>query len=190
MESSNWFKGIIDQGEGCISSSFLSPAEDRDRRLREEHNQAINCPRCNSSQTKFCYYNNYSLSQPRHYCKTCRRYWTKGGSLRNIPIGGGCHKKRSSRTKKQLHGGDHQPLVQSQPVMEFKHCVNEFDLMESKCRLRFMNESSDDHLFGFSMDSFGGHGGEEQECSRVLGFWKEMMMKQSQGQGSSEAWWN
>ncbi|KAG9156496.1 hypothetical protein Leryth_027610 [Lithospermum erythrorhizon] len=36
--------------------------------------------------TKFCYYNNYSLSQPRHFCKTCRRYWTRGGALRNVPI--------------------------------------------------------------------------------------------------------
>lgn len=39
--------------------------------------------------TKFCYYNNYNLSQPRHFCKACRRYWTKGGALRNIPVGGG-----------------------------------------------------------------------------------------------------
>ncbi|KAG8098298.1 hypothetical protein GUJ93_ZPchr0013g36119 [Zizania palustris] len=32
--------------------------------------------------------------QPRHFCKTCRRYWTKGGALRNVPIGGGCRKPR------------------------------------------------------------------------------------------------
>ncbi|XP_027364273.1 dof zinc finger protein DOF3.5-like [Abrus precatorius] len=53
-----------------------------------------NCPRCGSSNTKFCYYNNYSLTQPRYFCKGCRRYWTKGGSLRNVPIGGGCRKNR------------------------------------------------------------------------------------------------
>ncbi|KAG1363226.1 dof zinc finger protein DOF3.5-like [Cocos nucifera] len=53
-----------------------------------------NCPRCNSSNTKFSYYNNYSLSQPRYFCKGCRRYWTKGGSLRNVPVGGGCRKNR------------------------------------------------------------------------------------------------
>ncbi|CAO2189631.1 unnamed protein product [Urochloa humidicola] len=28
------------------------------------------CPRCESTDTKFCYYN---TSQPRHFCKTCRR---------------------------------------------------------------------------------------------------------------------
>ncbi|XP_020595823.1 dof zinc finger protein DOF5.7-like [Phalaenopsis equestris] len=53
-----------------------------------------NCPRCDSPNTKFCYYNNYCLTQPRYLCKACRRYWTKGGSLRNIPVGGGCRKSR------------------------------------------------------------------------------------------------
>ncbi|GJS47233.1 DOF zinc finger protein DOF2.4-like protein [Tanacetum coccineum] len=54
----------------------------------------LNCPRCNSTNTKFCYFNNYSLTQPRHFCKTCRRYWTKNGALRNVPVGGGCRKNR------------------------------------------------------------------------------------------------
>lgn len=55
------------------------------------------CPRCGSSNTKFCYYNNYSLTQPRYFCKGCRRYWTKGGSLRNVPVGGGCRKTRRGK---------------------------------------------------------------------------------------------
>ncbi|XP_058748350.1 dof zinc finger protein DOF3.1-like [Vicia villosa] len=59
---------------------------------------ALKCPRCESTNTKFCYYNNYNLSQPRHFCKTCRRYWTRGGALRNVPVGGGC--RRSKKTKK------------------------------------------------------------------------------------------
>ncbi|XP_062098643.1 dof zinc finger protein MNB1A-like [Humulus lupulus] len=61
---------------------------------------APNCPRCASSNTKFCYYNNYSLSQPRYFCKGCRRYWTKGGSLRNVPVGGGYRKNHRSRSCK------------------------------------------------------------------------------------------
>ncbi|XP_010457954.1 PREDICTED: dof zinc finger protein DOF1.1-like isoform X2 [Camelina sativa] len=52
----------------------------------------LKCPRCDSSNTKFCYYNNYNLTQPRHFCKGCRRYWTQGGALRNVPVGGGCRK--------------------------------------------------------------------------------------------------
>ncbi|XWS29371.1 hypothetical protein CRYUN_Cryun24cG0023800 [Craigia yunnanensis] len=59
-------------------------------------NQDLRCPRCDSSNTKFCYYNNYNLTQPRHFCKTCRRYWTKGGALRNVPIGGGCRKNKNT----------------------------------------------------------------------------------------------
>ncbi|XP_050365778.1 dof zinc finger protein DOF1.6 [Argentina anserina] len=55
--------------------------------------EPLPCPRCNSSNTKFCYYNNYNLSQPRHYCKGCRRYWTQGGTLRDVPVGGGTRKK-------------------------------------------------------------------------------------------------
>ncbi|KAI4355534.1 hypothetical protein L6164_004296 [Bauhinia variegata] len=64
--------------------------------------EQLKCPRCDSTNTKFCYYNNYNLSQPRHFCKNCRRYWTKGGALRNIPVGGGSRKnaKRSSNTKR------------------------------------------------------------------------------------------
>ncbi|MED6135382.1 hypothetical protein PIB30_045965 [Stylosanthes scabra] len=42
--------------------------------------EQLKCPRCDSTNTKFCYYNNYNLSQPRHFCKNCRRYWTKGVS--------------------------------------------------------------------------------------------------------------
>lgn len=64
----------------------------------------MNCPRCKSTNTKFCYYNNYSLSQPRYFCKSCRRYWTEGGTLRNVPVGGSSRKNKrsssSSSTKK------------------------------------------------------------------------------------------
>ncbi|XP_040378361.1 dof zinc finger protein DOF3.6-like [Oryza brachyantha] len=91
---------------------------------------ALKCPRCDSTNTKFCYYNNYSLSQPRHFCKTCRRYWTRGGSLRNVPVGGGCRRnkrstkpstssaagassssKPSSSAARQLPGGGASPML-------------------------------------------------------------------------------
>ncbi|KAL6959545.1 hypothetical protein U1Q18_039698 [Sarracenia purpurea var. burkii] len=66
--------------------------------------QTLKCPRCDSPNTKFCYYNNYSLTQPRHFCKTCRRYWTKGGALRNVPIGGGCRKNKKIKSSSTLSG--------------------------------------------------------------------------------------
>jgi len=54
----------------------------------------IPCPRCKSMETKFCYFNNYNVNQPRHFCKGCQRYWTAGGALRNVPIGAGRRKAK------------------------------------------------------------------------------------------------
>ncbi|KAJ1265947.1 hypothetical protein BS78_08G112700 [Paspalum vaginatum] len=65
----------------------------------------LRCPRCDSANTKFCYFNNYSLSQPRHFCKACRRYWTRGGALRNVPVGGGCRRNTKRSSKKSSRGG-------------------------------------------------------------------------------------
>ncbi|KAM3404348.1 hypothetical protein ACQJBY_007442 [Aegilops geniculata] len=76
------------------------------RRYRPNVEVAPNCPRCDSPNTKFCYYNNYSLSQPRYFCKGCRRYWTKGGSLRNVPVGGGCRKNRRGRPVRSMAEAD------------------------------------------------------------------------------------
>eukprot|EP00250_Pteridium_aquilinum_P016099 c22941_g1_i1 orf=133-1443(-) len=67
--------------------------------------QAVKCPRCDSINTKFCYYNNYSQTQPRHFCKSCRRYWTQGGALRNVPVGGGCRKNKRVKQRPLLNMG-------------------------------------------------------------------------------------
>lgn len=69
-----------------------------------EHNppETLKCPRCDSLETKFCYYNNYSTTQPRHFCKKCKRYWTAGGSLRNVPVGGGLRKSKKSKLPNQV----------------------------------------------------------------------------------------
>ncbi|KAI4386970.1 hypothetical protein MLD38_004842 [Melastoma candidum] len=71
-------------------------------KLHFPEHERLTCPRCQSTNTKFCYFNNYNLSQPRHFCKSCKRYWTKGGSLRNIPVGGTTRKpnKKDSPAKK------------------------------------------------------------------------------------------
>ncbi|KAG4947988.1 hypothetical protein JHK86_041227 [Glycine max] len=82
--------------------------------------EQLKCPRCDSTNTKFCYYNNYNLSQPRHFCKNCRRYWTKGGALRNIPVGGGSRKntKRSSSSNNNTKRASPSPPVSSAPAPE------------------------------------------------------------------------
>ncbi|GAB4829148.1 hypothetical protein Ancab_018811 [Ancistrocladus abbreviatus] len=61
------------------------------------------CPRCNSMDTKFCYFNNYNVNQPRHFCKNCQRYWTAGGTMRNVPVGAGRRKNKSSSAAHHQH---------------------------------------------------------------------------------------
>lgn len=109
-----------------------------DKPLRKPES-ILPCPRCKSKHTKFCYFNNYNVKQPRHFCKNCQRYWTAGGSIRNIPVGAGRRKSKSfavyrhirarncavdtlsSPTKPTLHSfGTDAPLSQSMAsVLDF-----------------------------------------------------------------------
>ncbi|KAF8378281.1 hypothetical protein HHK36_029620 [Tetracentron sinense] len=127
-EPKMWGPDVIDKGIVGMDSS--PPSGDMitcsgpllERRLRPQHDQALKCPRCDSTHTKFCYYNNYSLSQPRYFCKTCRRYWTKGGSLRNIPVGGGCRKNKKVNAKKSNSPSrDPTDLQLSFPELQLSH---------------------------------------------------------------------
>ncbi|QCD84376.1 dof zinc finger protein DOF1.4-like isoform X1 [Vigna unguiculata] len=86
--SNKWTQ--VDDRKTSMGRVMEKPTQD----LLHQQQQALKCPRCDSSNTKFCYYNNYSLSQPRHFCKACKRYWTRGGTLRNVPVGGGCRKNK------------------------------------------------------------------------------------------------
>ncbi|PIA30654.1 hypothetical protein AQUCO_05400034v1 [Aquilegia coerulea] len=76
---------------GLNSKQFSNKRDDLKLKKEDQNQQKeplLNCPWCDSMNTKFCYFNNYNRSQPRYYCKSCKRYWTKGGNLRNVPIGG------------------------------------------------------------------------------------------------------
>ncbi|CAI5982231.1 unnamed protein product [Closterium sp. NIES-64] len=66
--------------------------EQQEQQSLKRPTKKLPCPRCASMDTKFCYYNNYNASQPRHFCKGCQRYWTAGGTLRNVPVGSGRRK--------------------------------------------------------------------------------------------------
>ncbi|MED6207462.1 hypothetical protein PIB30_036043 [Stylosanthes scabra] len=94
---------------------------EQEKKPRPQPEQALKCPRCDSTNTKFCYYNNYSLSQPRYFCKSCRRYWTKGGTLRNVPVGGGCRKNKRSSSSSSKRAQDQllpfSPLINSLPPL-------------------------------------------------------------------------
>ncbi|CAO2837768.1 unnamed protein product [Amaranthus hypochondriacus] len=102
------------------SSNSKTNCSSLERKVRPQKDDAVNCPRCNSTNTKFCYYNNYSLTQPRYFCKTCRRYWTEGGSLRNIPVGGGSRKNKRSSSNlgvKKLSSHDFIASTQSHIIL-------------------------------------------------------------------------
>ncbi|CAJ1939820.1 unnamed protein product [Sphenostylis stenocarpa] len=66
--------------------------------------KVLPCPRCNSMETKFCYYNNYNVNQPRHFCKNCQRYWTAGGTMRNVPVGAGRRKNKNTSAAASHYG--------------------------------------------------------------------------------------
>ncbi|GLT89026.1 hypothetical protein SLE2022_070290 [Rubroshorea leprosula] len=91
---------------------------------------ALKCPRCESTNTKFCYFNNYSLTQPRHFCKTCRRYWTRGGALRNVPVGGGCRRNKKSKGKNRSKspavsdGGQTRSNISSSTALASTSCTD------------------------------------------------------------------
>ncbi|KAL3640166.1 hypothetical protein CASFOL_015134 [Castilleja foliolosa] len=70
------------------------PSEPQDKTLKKP-DKIIPCPRCNSMDTKFCYFNNYNVKQPRHFCRNCQRYWTAGGTIRNVPVGAGRRKNKN-----------------------------------------------------------------------------------------------
>lgn len=89
--------------------------------LKPEGGERKKCPRCDSTNTKFCYFNNYSRTQPRHFCRACCRYWTEGGTLRSVPAGGGVRKNKrrkithieKSSISVAVAGGDLRSLTDS-----------------------------------------------------------------------------
>ncbi|XP_042047473.1 dof zinc finger protein DOF2.5-like [Salvia splendens] len=107
MDSAQWTQeyGVARSMAEAAPNACSKPATER--KVRPQKDQAINCPRCHSTNTKFCYYNNYSLTQPRYFCKTCRRYWTEGGTLRNVPVGGGSRKNKRSSSSSSSSSSSH-----------------------------------------------------------------------------------
>ncbi|CAL1372211.1 unnamed protein product [Linum trigynum] len=89
--------GKSDQSGEATSSS----SQNQDNKTLKKPDKILPCPRCNSMETKFCYYNNYNVNQPRHFCKNCQRYWTAGGTMRNVPVGAGRRKNKSASSSQQ-----------------------------------------------------------------------------------------
>ena len=81
----------------------------------KQPDKILPCPRCNSLDTKFCYYNNYNVNQPRHFCKNCQRYWTAGGTLRNVAVGAGRRKRKHNSGDSKSGGVDSAETVGDTP---------------------------------------------------------------------------
>ncbi|XP_077213225.1 dof zinc finger protein DOF3.6-like [Tasmannia lanceolata] len=147
---------------------------------------ALKCPRCESTNTKFCYFNNYSLSQPRHFCKTCRRYWTRGGALRNVPVGGGCRRNKRSKgnSSKSPVSTDRQMGASSSSVIPSNSCTTDVlgHLQPPPPQLPFM--TSLHHLSGYSASDVGMNFGGIQP-SGVTGMDFQMSGNSSGGHGGA-----
>ncbi|XP_059276407.1 dof zinc finger protein DOF4.6 [Lycium ferocissimum] len=156
MDTAQWPQEIVvkPMEEIIPNTNGSSKPNCAERKLvRPQKDQALNCPRCNSTNTKFCYYNNYSLSQPRYFCKTCRRYWTAGGSLRNIPVGGGSRKNKKSSSNSSPYNSNNHVIIN--PLKKLPDLVvpppppqHHHDQNPSK----IIHEGSRDLNLGFSSD--------------------------------------
>ncbi|KAL8088867.1 hypothetical protein AgCh_038580 [Apium graveolens] len=87
-------KAALDDNQSTVETQ--TETSDSQEKTLKKPDKILPCPRCNSMDTKFCYYNNYNVNQPRHFCKNCQRYWTAGGTMRNVPVGAGRRKNKYS----------------------------------------------------------------------------------------------
>ncbi|KAG2318900.1 hypothetical protein Bca4012_054871 [Brassica carinata] len=109
---------------------IVAPSHQQQQQQQQPHQPQLKCPRCDSSNTKFCYYNNYSLSQPRYFCKACKRYWTRGGTLRNVPVGGSYRKnKRVKRPATATAASMASTTTSSSPNNPPHHQISQFSSM-------------------------------------------------------------
>ncbi|KAH1117755.1 hypothetical protein AAZX31_17G098300 [Glycine max] len=84
------------KSKGGKSEKEQGDAANSQEKTLKKPDKVLPCPRCKSMDTKFCYYNNYNVNQPRYFCKACQRYWTAGGTMRNVPVGAGRRKNKNS----------------------------------------------------------------------------------------------
>ncbi|XP_071707148.1 cyclic dof factor 1-like [Rutidosis leptorrhynchoides] len=119
----NTVKTPLAENESATTKASKSKSEEEQSENQEKTlkkpDKILPCPRCNSMDTKFCYYNNYNVNQPRHFCKNCQRYWTAGGTMRNVPVGAGRRKNKTSASQfRQVTVSEALPNELSQTVLK------------------------------------------------------------------------
>ncbi|CAM0880947.1 unnamed protein product [Alopecurus aequalis] len=170
-------------GTGSMSEIKTEFEGSIQEKVLKKPDMIVPCPRCNSMETKFCYFNNYNVSQPRHFCRNCQRYWTAGGNIRNVPVGSG---RRRNKNAAQYHhalmscgnniaapgdvsGAIHHlalplvPPVLAGPVKEnetVKEVGSEVPVSQSTASILNVGEQNDTHLVSLA----SGDNKEEQSC--------------------------
>lgn len=166
--------------------SETSNSEDKTLKKPEK---ILPCPRCNSMDTKFCYFNNYNVNQPRHFCKNCQRYWTAGGTMRNVPVGAGRRKNKNSCASHYRHLMVPEPLPKLNASNGLHNAMLTFDsdyhpisdtmasvLNISDRTQNCMPNTLDDHSIGASVatstsSEIRGHSGSDESVNKkVEGF--------------------
>lgn len=142
----NWTQNMLGSDTNNQSSNPRSTAIKRP--LQTQQSDPLKCPRCESINTKFCYYNNYNKTQPRHFCKACKRHWTKGGTLRNVPVGGGRKNKRVKRSNSGVTAA-----AAATTTVDHHHGVHSLGLSDQKYLF-----SDDKGLFFKAIDHSEGKG--------------------------------
>ncbi|KAL9253079.1 Cyclic dof factor 2-like protein [Drosera capensis] len=135
------------------------------------------CPRCKSMDTKFCYFNNYNVNQPRYFCRKCQRYWTSGGSMRNMPVGAGRRKNKNSSASLHLPVA-HEVLQSLRPEAVNGPNVPLCESMGSELNLggnsqKTMISTSSDSAFSSSYkikNSVGNGGSQEPMMKNIAAF--------------------
>lgn len=109
----------IEERKGERQQTEMEQAREEAHQQQMQPQNPLLCPRCSSLDTRFRYFNNNSHTQPRHYCRTCKRQWTVGGKLRHIPIGGSTRNGKPTKASSSKGGNSRsQPLQPLLPLGE------------------------------------------------------------------------
>nr|AOT28194.1 Dof protein [Phyllostachys edulis] len=139
---------VVDAEDPAAADKSSSPqsGDAANQEKLKKPDKILPCPRCNSMDTKFCYFNNYNVHQPRHFCKNCQRYWTAGGAMRNVPVGAGRRKNKNAvaashflqRVRAALPGDPlcGPPVKTNGTVLSFGHDASALDLAEHMSHLK------------------------------------------------------
>ncbi|KAK9810421.1 hypothetical protein WJX72_010419 [[Myrmecia] bisecta] len=120
------------------------------------------CPRCDSEETKFCYYNNYNVKQPRYFCKGCQR-----SSATVLASDSGCNSGgMNTQSEDGSMGGRRQQAAQQavaaqQQVYAAQHQLQQAAALQAQAQMQLgcgWGQSQNPYMgsmWPYNMNSFG-----------------------------------